>query len=56
MNTVTLVAERQGRMLGFLYATLEKTSVRIVFFAVLPGVPAAGGTARHHELKVPYNA
>lgn len=36
MNTVTLVAERRGRFLGFLYATLEETSARIVFLAVLP--------------------
>ena len=36
MNTVTLVAERRGRILGLLYATLEEPSARIVFLAVLP--------------------
>ena len=48
INTVTLVAERRGRILGFLYATLEETSARIVFLAVLPEY---GGAALHHELK-----
>lgn len=33
---VTLVAERRGRIPGSLYATLEETSARIVFLAVLP--------------------
>jgi GNAT superfamily N-acetyltransferase len=52
MNTVTLVAERRGRILGFLYATLEETSARIVLFAVLPEYRRRGiGTALHQELK-----
>ncbi len=36
INTVILVAERRGRILDFLYATLEETSARIVFLAVVP--------------------
>jgi ribosomal protein S18 acetylase RimI-like enzyme len=36
LNTATLVAERRGHILGFLYARREETSVRIVFLAVLP--------------------
>jgi GNAT superfamily N-acetyltransferase len=52
MNTVTLVAERRGRILGFLYATLEETSARVVFLAVLPEYRRRGiGTALHQELK-----
>jgi ribosomal protein S18 acetylase RimI-like enzyme len=51
MNTVTLVAERRGRILDFLYATLEETSARIVFLAVLPEYRRGIGTALHHELK-----
>lgn len=52
MNTVTLVAERRGRILGFLYATLEEASARIVFLAVLPEYRRRGvGTALHQELK-----
>lgn len=31
MNTVTLVAECRGRILGFLYATLEETSAGSYF-------------------------
>lgn len=51
MNTVTLVAERRGRILGFLYATLEETSARIVFLAVRPEYRRRGiGTALHQEL------
>jgi len=52
LNTVTLVAERRGRILGFLHATLEETSARIVFLAVFPEYRRRGiGTALHHELK-----
>lgn len=52
MNTVTLVAERRGRILGFLHATLEETSARIVFLAVRPEYRRRGiGTALHQELK-----
>jgi ribosomal protein S18 acetylase RimI-like enzyme len=48
MNTVTLVAERRGRILGFLYATLVETSARIMFLAVLPEYRRRGiGTALH---------
>ena len=51
MNTVTLIAERRGRILGFLYATLEETSARIVFLAVRPEYRRRGiGTALHQEL------
>jgi GNAT superfamily N-acetyltransferase len=52
MNTVTLIAERRGRILGFLYATLEETSARIVFLAVRQEYRRRGiGTALHQELK-----
>jgi len=52
MNTVTLVTERRGRVLGFLYATLEETSAHIVFLAVLSEYRRWGiGTTLHHELK-----
>jgi hypothetical protein len=47
-----LVAERRGSILGFLYATLEETSARIVFLAVRPEYRRRGiGTALHHERK-----
>jgi ribosomal protein S18 acetylase RimI-like enzyme len=50
MNTVTLVAERRGRILGFVYATLDETSARIVFLAVRPEYRRRGiGTALHQE-------
>lgn len=52
MNAVALVAERRGRILGFLYATLEETSARIVFLAVRPEYRRRGiGTALYRELK-----
>lgn len=51
-NTVALVAERRGRILGFLYVTLEETSAQVVFLAVRPECRRRGiGTALHHELK-----
>lgn len=52
MNTVALVAERRGRILGFLYATLEQTSAQIVFLAVRPEYRRRGiGTALHHQFR-----
>jgi ribosomal protein S18 acetylase RimI-like enzyme len=44
-----------GRILGFLYATLEETSARVVFLAVLPEYRRRGiDTALHQELKAKF--
>jgi ribosomal protein S18 acetylase RimI-like enzyme len=51
-ETATLVAERRSRILGFLFATIEKRSARLVFLAVCPECRRRGiGTALYEALR-----
>ena len=51
-ESVTLVAERRSRILGFLHATIEGRTATIVWLAVHPEYRRRGvGTALHHTLR-----
>jgi len=51
-ESATLVAERKSRILGFLFATIEKRSARLVFLAVRPECRRRGiGTALYEALR-----
>jgi GNAT superfamily N-acetyltransferase len=51
-ESATLVAERRSRILGFLFATVEKRSARLVFLAVRPECRRRGiGTALYEALR-----
>jgi ribosomal protein S18 acetylase RimI-like enzyme len=52
VDTATLVAERGSRILGFLFATFEKRSARLVFLAVRSECRRRGiGTALYEALR-----